>query len=174
MGIGRNRRWKFSLLRNFQYQLLFSHLEGSWLTELSFALLLPHDCLIFKQEPISTKLNCVYYSLNTTRRGKIIPRINRKNKIIDTKLFSEFDGRKYFRRQTAEEREQERQAAAKYFLSMQMSGLDSDSPPSPPPHMIANGNSPSPSPSPGPSPQADQPPQSLNALESLKPWTESK
>ena len=55
---------------------------------------------------------------------------------------------------------------------MQMSGLDSDSPPSPPPHMTG-GASPSPSPSPGPSPAADHP-QSLNALESLKPWTESK
>ena len=90
-----------------------------------------------------------------------------------------------FRRQTAEEREQERQAAAKYFLSMQMSGLDSDSPPSPPPHMASSTaapGSPSPSPSPSASPahSSGHPPgdigghpQSLNALESLKPWTES-
>ena len=35
-----------------------------------------------------------------------------------------------FRRQTAEEREQERQAATKYFLSMQLGSL----PPPPPPH----------------------------------------
>ena len=31
----------------------------------------------------------------------------------------------YFRRQTAEEREQERQAATKYFLSMQLGSLGS-------------------------------------------------
>ena len=86
-----------------------------------------------------------------------------------------------FRRQTAEEREQERQAAAKYFLSMQMSGLDGpDSPPSPPAHMLPPATSPSPSPPPASTSSSsssvlDPPhPQSLSALQSLKPWTESQ
>ena len=74
------------------------------------------------------------------------------------------------RRQTAEEREQERQAATKYFLSMQMSGLDGSE--SPPPHMLSPAESPPPSSAPAPAAAEPALTPTITALESLKPWTE--
>ena len=162
-----------------------NYLPSSW--DLG-AILLPADCLIFNKPPISTKLNCVYYSLNTEpgETSRHNWRETNKYKIIYQELLTshflpDLSLTFLFRRQTAEEREQERQAAAKYFLSMQMSGLDGpDSPPSPPAHMLPPATSPSPSPPPpstssSSSSVLDPPhPQSLSALQSLKPWTESQ
>ena len=48
-----------------------NYLPSSW--DLG-AILLPADCLIFNKHPISTKLNCVYYSLNT-ELGETSPQI---------------------------------------------------------------------------------------------------
>ena len=69
----------------------------------------------------------------------------------------------YCRRQTAEEREQERQAATKYFLSMQLGSL----PPPPPPPPNAH---PHPTLS-GLDATTKDEPASISALESLRPWT---
>merc|ERR1719507_2361479 len=83
-------------------------------------------------------------------------------KMTDAQVKTWFQSRRTkWRRQTAEEREQERQAATKYFLSMQMSGLDGSE--SPPPSLCP------PSPSPA-STTAQNQAQTISALESLKPW----
>ena len=105
----------------------------------------------------------------------------------------------YYRRQTAEEREQERQAATKYFLSMQLGSLPPPPPPPPPApttptapnvhplHPMHAGHQVHPSLAaaaaaavaaaaggPQPSPgilEAKDDPSAISALESLRPWT---
>jgi hypothetical protein len=69
------------------------------------------------------------------------------------------------RRQTAEEREQERQAATKYFLSMQMSGMQTDSSPSPSPTFLSS--------EPSAKPPAVPLPTMPSSREAVQPWTDN-
>ena len=74
-----------------------------------------------------------------------------------------------FRRQTAEEREQERQAATKYFLSMQLGSMAA-----PPPSIITPLSATTPSGSHALSKEFRQTDKdAISALESIRPWSAS-
>ncbi|TRY76507.1 hypothetical protein TCAL_11402 [Tigriopus californicus] len=92
-------------------------------------------------------------------------------KMTDAQVKTWFQNRRTkWRRQTAEEREQERQAATKYFLSMQLGSMGSV--PGPPPPGPAHNTLSSPLLNPNKDMSAifgDG--SSISSLESLRPWT---